>query len=63
MHSFINRALPVPVTAIQVCVDHADGYSVEVFFPYRILNHEIVYEKTFAREGKHEIFHQGSDEG
>lgn len=44
--------------AIQVCVDHADGYSAEVFFPYRIVNNEIVYEKTFAQEGKHEIFEQ-----
>jgi hypothetical protein len=44
--------------AIQVCVDHADGYSAEVFFPYQIVNNEIVYEKTFAQEGKHEIFEQ-----
>ena len=42
--------------AIQVCVDHADGYSAEVFFPYQIVNSEIVYEETFAQEGKHEIF-------
>ena len=44
--------------AIQVCVDHADGYSVEVFFPYQIVNNEIVYEGTYAQEGKHEIFEQ-----
>ena len=44
--------------AIQVCVDHADGYSAEVFFPYQIVNNEIVYEKTFAQEGKREIFEQ-----
>lgn len=42
--------------AIQVCVDHVDGYSAEVFFPYQIVNNEIVYEKTFAQEGKREIF-------
>ncbi len=42
--------------AIQVCVDHADGYSAEVFFPYQIVNNEIVYDETFAQEGKHEIF-------
>jgi hypothetical protein len=42
--------------AIQVCVDHIDGYSAEVFFPYQIINNEIVYEKTFAQEGKREIF-------
>jgi hypothetical protein len=44
--------------AIQVCVDHADGYSVEVFFPYQIVNNEIVYEETYVQEGKHEIFEQ-----
>lgn len=42
--------------AIQVCVDHADGYSAEVFFSYRIVNHQIVYGETFAQEGRHEIF-------
>jgi hypothetical protein len=44
--------------AIQVCVDHADGYSAEVFFPYQIVNNEIVYEKAFAQKGKCEIFEQ-----
>jgi hypothetical protein len=42
--------------AIQVCLDHADGYSAEVFFPYHVVNHEIVYGKTFAQKGKDEIF-------
>jgi hypothetical protein len=42
--------------AIQVCVDHADGYSAEVFFPYQIINNEIIYDETFAQEGKREIF-------
>ncbi len=42
--------------AIQVCLDHSDGYSAEVFFPYQIVNNEIVYEETFAQEGKHEVF-------
>jgi hypothetical protein len=42
--------------AIQVCIDHAGGYSTEVFFAYQVVNGEIVYEKTFAQEGKHEIF-------
>ena len=44
--------------AIQVCVDHMDGYSAEVFFPYQIIGNEIVYDETFAQEGKHEIFEQ-----
>src|SRR4051812_32188855 len=28
---------------IQVCLDHADDYSVQVFFPYKIVNNDIVY--------------------
>jgi hypothetical protein len=42
--------------AIQVCLEHVDGYSAEVFFPYQITNNEIIYDETFAQEGKHEIF-------
>ena len=42
--------------AIQVSVDHINGYSVEVFFPYQIVNNEVVYGESFAQEGKHEIF-------
>jgi hypothetical protein len=42
--------------AIQVCLDHAEGYSAEVFFPYQVINHEVVYGESFAQEGKHEIF-------
>lgn len=42
--------------AIQICVEHVDGYSAEVFFPYQIISNEIVYDETFAQEGKHEIF-------
>ncbi|HWZ99248.1 MAG TPA: hypothetical protein VN025_15935 [Candidatus Dormibacteraeota bacterium] len=44
--------------AIQVCVDHVDGYSAEVFFPYHIVNNEIVYDVTFAQEGEYRIFEQ-----
>ena len=44
--------------AIQVCVEHAHGYSAEVFFPYQIKNKEIVYDETFAQAGKREIFGQ-----
>lgn len=44
--------------AIQVCVDHKDGYSAEVFFPYRVLDSEIIYDPTFAQEGNHDIFDQ-----
>jgi hypothetical protein len=42
--------------AIQISIDHVDGYSAEVFFPYKIINQEIVYNETFAQEGSHEIF-------
>jgi hypothetical protein len=42
--------------AIQVCVEHVEGYSAEVFFPYQIVSKEIVYGKTFAQQGKSDIF-------
>jgi hypothetical protein len=42
--------------AIQVCVEHVAGYSAEVFFPYQIVSKEIVYGKTFAQQGKNDIF-------
>jgi hypothetical protein len=42
--------------AIQVCVDHIDGYSAEVFYPYRISEGKVVYGDTFAQEGNHDIF-------
>jgi hypothetical protein len=54
-------AVALPVSdrkgdAIQICVDHVGGYSAEVFFPYGLVDDEIVYGETFAQEGKHEIF-------
>lgn len=42
--------------AIQVCLEHEDGYSAEVFFPYQIVNGEVVYGETFAQQGGHDIF-------
>jgi hypothetical protein len=42
--------------AIQVCVDHADGYSAEVFFPYHLTDRKVVYDEAFAQEGKHDFF-------
>jgi hypothetical protein len=42
--------------AIQVCVEHVSGYSAEVFFPYEIVNEEIVYGEAFAQQGKFVIF-------
>jgi hypothetical protein len=37
--------------AIQVCIQHANGYSVEVFFPYRIVDQKVTYSETFAQQG------------
>jgi hypothetical protein len=42
--------------AIQANIDHQDGSSVEVFFPYQLFNVEITYGKTFAQQGKCELF-------
>lgn len=42
--------------AIQVSIEHVDGYSVEVFFPYHLTSGELVYGETFVQLGKHEVF-------
>jgi hypothetical protein len=43
--------------AIQICLDHVDGYSVEVFFPYEIIESgRVIYGAIFANKGKSEIF-------
>jgi hypothetical protein len=42
--------------AIQICVDHTDNYSAEVFFPYQIIGGRVVYGETFAQSGKNEMF-------
>jgi hypothetical protein len=42
--------------AIKVCLDHSGHYSAEVFFPYHILNDEVVFGEIFAQEGQHEYF-------
>lgn len=44
------------VDAIQLNIEHADGYSAEVFFPYRLIDGELIYGATLAQEGKQEIF-------
>ena len=38
--------------AIQVCLEHRDGYSAEVFFPYEIEDGRVKYGTTFAQEGR-----------
>ena len=42
--------------AIQVSLDHVDGYSVRVFLPYSFVNDEIVYGEIFASSGDNQIF-------
>jgi hypothetical protein len=42
--------------AIQVCLDHRGGYSVEVLFPYIVSKGELQFGKAFAQEGDDEIF-------
>lgn len=42
--------------AIQVLLDHKDGYTAEVFYPYLGENDAIVYGAIFAQRGDGEIF-------
>jgi hypothetical protein len=42
--------------AIQVCLDHQEGYSAEVFFPYQIVDGSVLYGETFAQQGKLDVF-------
>ncbi|MGE0406144.1 MAG: hypothetical protein AB7O65_07590 [Candidatus Korobacteraceae bacterium] len=42
--------------AIRVSLDHRDNYSVEVFFPYALVNGELVFDEVFALKGLNEIF-------
>ena len=44
--------------AIQVSVEHADHYSAEVFFPYQLIENDLVYGEIFAQQGKIEVFGQ-----
>jgi hypothetical protein len=43
--------------AIQMCLDHADGYSAEVFMPHKIEpDGQVKYSAMFAQQGNNEIF-------
>ncbi len=42
--------------AIQANLDHIDGYSVEVFLPYKIEKSGVTYGEMFAQKGKSDIF-------
>jgi hypothetical protein len=41
--------------AIQVSVEHRDGYAVNVFFPYQIVNKKVIYGDKFIQPRKREI--------
>jgi hypothetical protein len=42
--------------AIQVRLDHMEGYSKEMFFPYEVVKDEVRYGEPFAHEGRGMIF-------
>ncbi len=42
--------------AIAVSLNHRDGYSVVVLFPYQIKNGELQYGETIAQEGERNVF-------
>lgn len=42
--------------AIQVCLDHRDGYSAEVFFPYQLKDGQLIQGKPFSQEGAYPFF-------
>lgn len=42
--------------AIQLCLEHEDGYSAEVFVPYDFRAGGVSYRAMFAQQGKNEIF-------
>lgn len=53
--------VPTPATgkksdAIAVALDHEDGYSVTVFFPYVIEKREVVIGAVLASEGDYSVF-------
>ena len=42
--------------AIQVSLEHSEGYSAEVFFPYQLVESQVVYGEVFAQQGKADVF-------
>jgi hypothetical protein len=44
--------------AIQVSVEHSGHYSAEVFFPYQLIENDLVYGESFVQQGKIEVFGQ-----
>lgn len=42
--------------AIAVELDHEQGYSVVVFFPYQLNSGKVIFGQVFAQQGANEIF-------
>jgi hypothetical protein len=42
--------------AIQISIEHSEGYSAEVFFPYELVENRVVFGETFAQRGKADVF-------
>lgn len=42
--------------AIAIALDHKEGYSVIVLFPYKIVNSKVEFGQVFAQAGMNDIF-------
>lgn len=51
------------VDAIQLNLDHRNDYSVEVIFPYRVKDGELVLDQPFAQAGDGMVFARTPAEG
>ena len=47
---------PPKKDAVAFQIDHRDGYSVEVFFPYSLDSAKVVFDPPFAQKGADAIF-------
>jgi hypothetical protein len=47
---------PLKKDAVAFQIDHRDGYSVEVFFPYSLDSAKVVFGPPFAQKGADAIF-------
>ncbi|MGK9230854.1 hypothetical protein KXS07_05805 [Inquilinus limosus] len=55
----VRVALPstgVKSDAVAVSLNHRDGYSVIVLFPYRLKGRELTMDAAFAQQGEADIF-------
>lgn len=42
--------------AIQLNIDHTEGYSAEIFLLYRLADGKVRYGETLVQQGKHDFF-------